>query len=397
MGHLRGDHPLWSLFHQLRRRGVPLGPDDMMAMHRVLRAGFGWTSRSALRGVCRALWAKSRDEEAMLDSLFDQIVTDDWAAPVADPVDDRSDRIPRLPPEEQKSKDAKPERPSQPPVPEPQVPAEVKPPGRLPAISMDGRHLSLRPFVLVPQYPMTLREVAQAWRRLRRPSRFGPATELDLGATVARRVQTGVATPPVLTPRRRNTARALLLIDRDGSMAPFHDFVGMVSRVIGQTAQLADADTLYFHDLPAEGGNDFAIALLPEGSLFPTIDSVMRHIRPATEGMLYRDAAFSEPTSWAEVLRRYGGSHAVVLISDAGAARGRYDPRRAIESVALARALNEAGSSVVWLNPVPRERWRHTTAEELARHVTMFPLDRQGTQRAVMVLRSQRRAPRRHG
>src|SRR4051812_18023374 len=78
MQELSPDHPLRRLFHQLRRRNFMLGPDDLLALHYTLAEGFGWTSRAALRDVCRALWAKSRDEQLVLDSLFDQLVKEDW-------------------------------------------------------------------------------------------------------------------------------------------------------------------------------------------------------------------------------------------------------------------------------------------------------------------------------
>ena len=66
--------------------------------------------------------------------------------------------------------------------------------------------------VFLPQYPVSFRAVAQAWRRLRWPVREGPATELDVDATVQRRCSLGVVSPPVLRPRRRNRAKLLLLV-----------------------------------------------------------------------------------------------------------------------------------------------------------------------------------------
>ncbi|KAB8319444.1 hypothetical protein SD81_011300 [Tolypothrix campylonemoides VB511288] len=50
----------------------------------------------------------------------------------------------------------------------------------LPPISFKDVQLSERRFIFVPQFPLTYREVAQAWRRLRRPVRVGPPTELDV-------------------------------------------------------------------------------------------------------------------------------------------------------------------------------------------------------------------------
>lgn len=69
---------LWTLFKQLRRRHFPLGPDDYEALRQALRAGFGWSSREALRDLCCALWTKSKREKEILEALFDQFDVAVW-------------------------------------------------------------------------------------------------------------------------------------------------------------------------------------------------------------------------------------------------------------------------------------------------------------------------------
>lgn len=387
MRDLGPDHPLWRLFQQLRRRGLSLGPDDLLALHQLLAAGFGWASRSALRDVCRALWAKSSDEQAVLDALFDQLPMEDWALPLetaAPTPHDEEDDDPPPPPS-----DRPPPTDEEGDVEDGSAPEVVASPGRLPPVHIDEHLLSARSFILVPQYPMAFRDVAQSFRRLRRPVRFGPATELDVQGTISWRLRMGVATPPVLVPRRRNTARVLLLVDRDGSMAPFHDFVDLVCRAILETAQFVESARFYFHDLPLEGTNDAALARLPRDKLFPPVDGVLADLGPTAGGWLYRDPDLAEPIRVADVFREHGAGCIAVVISDAGAARGRYDPARVIDSLGLMLALRAAGATGVWINPLPRERWRGTSAGELARHVPMFPLDRDGTRRAVTHLRGQ--------
>lgn len=379
---------LWQLFQELLRRNFPLGPDDLMALRYVLIEGFGWPSRSELRDVCRALWVKSLDEQIILDSLFEQFVTEDWVLSVQ--ISPPSVNVPGIntdetAPQKTDSGAANPRAGAE----RPPEPATITVSGRLPPVNMDARHLSLRSWVLVPQYPLSFRALTQAWRRLRRPVRFGPAIELDVRGTIVQRTRTGVATPPTLVPRRRNTARVLLLVDRDGSMAPFQDFVDQVCLAIRQTAQLANSSVYYFHDIPSGGTNDAALALLPHDSLFPSVDRVLPDIVPTSEGWLYRDLDLTEPVPLTNVLREHATSHAVVIISDAGAARGHYIPERVVESLGFAKALRVARAAHVWLNPLPRERWRATSAAELARYVPMFPLDLEGTHHAVNVLRGQ--------
>jgi uncharacterized protein with von Willebrand factor type A (vWA) domain len=384
MNDLASDHPLMRVFHQLRRRGFLLGPDDLVALYRLLGEGFGWGSRIALRDLCRALWAKSRTEQRVLDSVFEQFWTASWDVTEAAANAGKTGAAESAPTIDAVAGGASVARGS---MQAPAAPEVVLVPGRLPPVP-SPESLSVVPFVLVPQYPVSPRGAALVWRRLRRPVRFGPAVELDLGATILRRASTGVATPPVLRPLRRNTARLVLLIDREGSMAPFDDAVAEVAGAIRQSAQLAGATAFYFHDVPAEGTNDAALVRLPRDTVSPAVDDVVADLAPARHGWLHLDPELLQPVPLATVLDSCR-DHAVAVFSDAGAARGRYDVFRILDSLALVRALRKVGATIVWINPLPRMWWSSTSAGEIARHVAMFPFDREGLHQAVNHLRGQ--------
>lgn len=238
---------------------------------------------------------------------------------------------------------------------------------------------------MTPQFPLTRREIAQAWRRLRRPVRSGPPTELDVDATVARRSRFGVATPLVLVPPRRNTARLLLLIDRQGSMAPYHRYTEHVRDAIQSAGRLERVSLFYFHNVPAKGADRTPIESMPKG-LSATFDAVISSIEPMAEGHVYEDPELVNPRPLRAVLDDLAPATAGVIMSDGGAARGTYSPVGLLDWIAFLKALRLRTASFVWLNPVPASDWVFTTAAELARHVPMFPLDRQGIDRAVNVL-----------
>src|ERR1700753_822367 len=66
--------PVWDLFDKLRRRHrFPLSAADYDALRGALRAGFGWQSKRALCRLCCTLWAKSKREENVVVSLFEQL------------------------------------------------------------------------------------------------------------------------------------------------------------------------------------------------------------------------------------------------------------------------------------------------------------------------------------
>lgn len=242
--------------------------------------------------------------------------------------------------------------------------------------------------VFLPQYPVSFRTVAQAWRRLRWPVREGPATELDVEATIQRRCGLGVVSPPVLRPRRRNRAKLLLLVDRQGSMAPFHSYADEVCRAICQAGRLRQVAVFYFHDTPLEGADTSVLEPL-QGQLFPSLDPVLAEVPALTRGTLMSDPDLMSPTSARDVVSDHGRGAAVVILSDGGAARGRYDLLRLLDTIAFLKGAKEWSHRLVWLNPLPSTAWTGSTAAEIARHVPMFPMDRDGMYRAVNVLRGQ--------
>ena len=373
---------LWDIFEKLRRRRMPLGVDDFQNLRRALYAGFGWESPDALCRLCCLLWAKSEPEQDQIRAVFEELRPSDWEW-----------RLPATAAGDQATGAAAPDEPEREtaaaqPTAEPDAAGlitEVQPYRWLPGIDWSGVQLPARTFTLLPQFPLTFREIGQAWRRLRRAVREGAPEEFDVNATIARRCQTGVASPVVLRPRRRNRARLLLLVDRDGSMTPFHPFVEEVCRTAQQAGRLAHTAIYYFHDAPTEQADERILESESlRGDLFPRLDAALDQIEPCSAGEVYHDPALTEPRALATVLDQDAPGADVVIISDAGAARGRYDPLRLLHTLAFLKALRRATPRWVWLNPLTE--WGHSTAAQLARHAPMFPLTRAGLHQAVNVL-----------
>ncbi len=205
-------------------------------------------------------------------------------------------------------------------------------------------------------FPVTRRQMKQIWRYLRRSVREGPPTELDIEATVNQIGRQGLLLEPILLARRVNRAEMLLLIDQDGSMVPFH----ALSRRLAETAlrggRLGKAGIYYFHNCPVE--------------------------------YLYHDPNHQEAELVSDIVtHRCSPRTAVLIFSDAGAARGGYNYERYELTKQFLTQLKQRVRYIAWLNPIPRSRWHSTTAGEIARLVPMFELTRRGLQDAIGVLR----------
>lgn len=213
------------------------------------------------------------------------------------------------------------------------------------------------PFILTNEYfPVTERQMKQIWRYLRRPVREGAATELDVEATINQIAYQGLWSQPVLVPRRVNRAEMLLLIDQDGSMVPFHTLSHRLAATALRGGRLGKAGIYYFHNCPID--------------------------------YLYRDPYHQQAVLVSHIINHVCSERTAVLIfSDAGAARGGWSEERYRLTEAFLDSLKQRVRYISWLNPMPRKRWLGTTAGEISLLVPMFEVSRRGLQDAIGVLR----------
>jgi uncharacterized protein with von Willebrand factor type A (vWA) domain len=75
-----------------------------------------------------------------------------------------------------------------------------------------------------------------------------------------------------------------------------------------------------------------------------------------------------------------------LIISDAGSARGWYDGDRVKKTEQFLEQLTKSVRYLAWLNPMPDEYWRGTSAEAISQLIPMFPLSRRGFNNAIALL-----------
>lgn len=340
--------PLQELFEELRRAGLPLGVDSYALLVRALRGGFGVGDRTALLRLCCTLWATSPDDARLIAFHFGRLIdmppeiapSTTTQSPPANPV-----LPPSLPTESSAPPTTSVEHDSR--TTEQVAEALARTPG------YGAPQLSLLPAERL--FPLSRRQMKQSWRYLRRAVREGPPVELDVEATVAQVAQQGMLLEPVLVPRRRNRAELLLLLDRGGSMVPFHAVGAALADTAQRGGRLGRITVRYMHNCPAD-------------KVF--LDPAQRHAEPL-------DVLLGQLSERTDVL----------VFSDAGAARGGLSRERALATVSFLAALAGRTRRIAWLNPMPQGRWPGTTADVLGHLVPMFPLGRAGLDDALAVLR----------
>ena len=362
---------LYGVFRTLLTHGVPLGVTDYLDALRVLRGQVSRGdaervfNRESLRRVCEVLWARGPDEVRLINRIFESIEppsAEDLALfdhPVDAPAHSASDRA------------GDPSRAALSSLHQPGAAGGASETNVAPTVDIafeavtDASGVPLPDpalpagpagtYVLQPQTVMAARALAVLWRRYRRMARTGPRTELDLDATIAEFTRRGFVDRPSLRARRVNRARLLILADASPSMAPWRPFLDALEQSV-RLSRMPAAEVWYF-------------ANVPRRTLFSSADLV-------------------HPTPIGDVLQRFTGA-GLLVVSDLGAARGFFTRMRVKPTRAFLDDARRSMRSIVWVNPMPRDRWERTTAGALAdtRAVTFLPLELASMIRAIDVLR----------
>jgi uncharacterized protein len=361
---------LFPVFDKLRRQGVPLGVSEFLIVIKLMWEGGGESLDNVddLRRLCRLLWAKSREDQDLFDEVFFNEVEvrlrtlaqpEDDSSKLKQSISTRFDLSEAQKEEPEFRKEQNPETETTPQEQKKEQLAASPSPLRLPlpdeiSLIEESDELTHK-FQLTPRLHIDRRDMVGPWRHLRRLQREGPLEELDVEGTIKYICRNGIFLQPVLQARRRNQAKLVLLIDQSRSMEPFGLLIQAFVESVLKSGLHKQTKLFYFHDCP--------------------------------ERYLYEKPELVGPKHIEEVLANNCKSSSVLIISDAGAARGYYDRNRIEDSKAFLKALGDFTYLYAWLNPMPADRWIGTTAEDIRLLVPMYPLDRDGVNDAVNILR----------
>ncbi len=204
--------------------------------------------------------------------------------------------------------------------------------------------------------PVNQRQMKQSWRSLSRKVRDGSFLEFDLIATIEKIASNGFFLSPVFIPQRSNRTNLVLFIDRGGSMSPFHSISDNLINTAKGDSHLNTTEVFYFHDYP--------------------------------EFFLYHDPIRLEAKILHDVLSSFSEQTCVLIVGDAGAARGYLDLERTKRTRVFIQQIQQFASSYAWINPLPQSRWTNTTASEVARYIPMFEMSVSGLNATIRKLSS---------
>lgn len=218
---------------------------------------------------------------------------------------------------------------------------------------------------------LEVRQVKVALRKLRKLTRSGPLSELDLDETIDETCRNAGEIELVYRAEKRNNVRLLLLMDVGGTMDPYYAPVSRLLTALHEERSLRAFKPYYFHNCIYE--------------------------LVGTTANLYRSEAI--PTG--DLFRRYGPEWKVMVVGDAAmhpaellASRGNINPRRETPTrgIEWLQRIEQHFERVVWLNPDPPDEWnRSQTCQIISRMFPMFRLSVDGVADAVSALVGGRR------
>lgn len=338
---------LLRVFTRLRQRDIDLGVGELLAALSLLDADWPFDGPAELRKDVQRLWCHTWASEHAFNEIWDE--------------QERLSAGPETPP---------PPAPTAPPAGRAGGQEETPPPARRPKeetpvaqpreaavsalpVSTPGPRESRAETTLY--WPLSRRMMAYGWQYLRRARADGAATQMDIESTITQIARRGYFISPVYRRRLRHHARLLLLVDRRGSMVPFHSLTHDLIETAQQAPTIEHVGVLYFHDVAS--------------------------------ATLYADPLLNDPLGFEQALESCGPETALLVVSDAGAARGSLDAGRVVSTLEMLAALRRRTPLVAWLNPMPPSRWAETSAQLISHLAPMFHLDANGLVDAVKSVR----------
>jgi uncharacterized protein len=199
-----------------------------------------------------------------------------------------------------------------------------------------------------------------ALRKLRAFQREGVFDELDIEGTIDATARNAGELEVILRPPRKPTTRVLLLMDVGGSMTPHAHLVNRLFSAARKATHFRELRTHYFHN--------------------------------CVYGTVYRTERFAEPVTVGELLADCGPHWKLVVVGDAlmapyellmrAGSHGRYSPD-GLEGVVWMMQLAQHFERSAWLNPEPPVSWWSPTIRTLRSVFSMFPLTVDGLGEAV--------------
>lgn len=207
---------------------------------------------------------------------------------------------------------------------------------------------------------LDVRQMQVALRKLRAFEREGADEELDLEGTIDATAKNAGEIEVVMRPPRRPNTRFILLMDVGGSMDPYAHLVSRLFSAASKASHFKEFRSYYFHN--------------------------------CIYGRVYRTDRFDDPMRVRDLIAECGPHHKLVVVGDAlmapyellhGGGALDYNNDNQVAGIEWLMMLAQHFEKSVWLNPEAPNYWYGNTIEYVRQVFPMFPLTMEGLGEAV--------------
>lgn len=211
-------------------------------------------------------------------------------------------------------------------------------------------------------FPLDDRKIQQNIRAFPSFRRVINSLEMDVEATINKMIEKGFFNDIVFKKSKKSISSLLLLIDHEGSMVAFNQLSEKIrkelEKVLLPKVKIANPALLTFYFYNVWGDYLFENKTHTK---YKELDKETRSLKNKQAN--------------------------IIIISDAGAAKGTYNRKRVDATASLLLELKDCTSKIAWLNPMPTERWKNTSAEVISKIIAMFEANETGIKNAVRFLK----------
>jgi uncharacterized protein with von Willebrand factor type A (vWA) domain len=214
---------------------------------------------------------------------------------------------------------------------------------------------------------LDVRQMKMVLKELRQLTRDGLEDELDLPNTIDATCKNAGDIDLKWKRSRKNTVKVLLLMDVGGSMDPYIRLCSQFFSAAHSSSHFKDFQYYYFHNCIYD--------------------------------YLYRDMELNEFMDTETLLHTLGPDYKVILVGDARMANWEltmqngaiyYYQHNDTPGIVWLKRFADHFRHCIWLNPVPRRYWNHSTVILISKLFPMFEFTLDGLREGVKKLKSKK-------
>ncbi len=186
--------------------------------------------------------------------------------------------------------------------------------------------------------PVSPRFLEQTFRSLRYKAKGRGKKTIDFEGTINQIAAQGYFTNWAYKKTDTFITQWTLFLDHEGSMIAFEDLLKAIPIAAFEGSMINKGEIYFYKNYPVN--------------------------------FLYTNEQHTKSITFNEFAN--GPQQNILIISDAGAARGWYNQDRVLKTYTMLYKLRK--HRIAWLNPMPKNRWANTSAASIANFVNMFEL-----------------------